>query len=389
MENDANTIKELGKMFRDKIEVCNDLLVFVNHFCEVTGGITGSFPRQLLELPFMLATYGDNPNKIYGNPEGKDIDMVIYDGVYNEEMTRKSINKLACAINDNCGSIELGQYIVTEILDATIYDNEEYDSIGRGNLHNIPHFQIDIHHKEDDKKKILLDIMGWYPDDFGGIKDGKHKYNSLWKSGDFDVNTLIYTANGIKTRMPDTFINIVNSIETKEAKCLIDLEMINEYANTQIHKISYMKQLAHFMGLRTKIVDNGYKMIGTIPEISIEKEEPCIITSYEPPYNKFKLECGHEFSVGSLTMILGTNEFKKECFLCRAPFVLKFSKTISEYVKKSYINYANGYSESNIENIKNDKQMESLEEYMKSIEISRSKPHKPLKKGHVTGHVYS
>ncbi len=392
-----DVVRELGREYKDKIGLSNDLLNCVSQFCEVSGGITGSFPRQIFELPFMLATFDlENAKEMFGNPAGKDLDMVIYDGVYDEYETRKKIEKFAKMINSNLNDISFGNYVVRDIVDATMYECLPTDSIGKQNLHNIPHYQIDTYHK-DNNKRIILDILGWYPDDIGGIKDGKHKYNPRWKSGDFDVNTIVMSRSGFRSRIPDTFTNIMHSIENREAKCAINLELINnEIPHVSSNwKISHLKQLGHFMGTRSKIVENGYKMIGTLPNSSIELEETCLITSSEAPYVKYKLKCGHEFSVGSLMMVLGTDKENAPtlcCFLCREAFRIDFVKTEPSVEPVSYIKYTKekDISAQDMKHIGNEiANTDTLEDIIKQSEKAKPKDEiNVVRQGHLTVHPY-
>jgi len=361
-------IRDIGTDFVAKIAICRSLLKYMKKDLNITGGIVGSFVRQMMELPFLMKDIykiTDDDMIGFGNPIDHDVDIVLVKEVYNKESIRNKIIKMMNSINDEVGKLKFGDYIVSEIVDVTITNVLQSDPIGKQHLLNVPHYQIRLDRSDTDidnldsnlvvvlgdtadennvtQRSIIIDIIGWYPE------QDKNYYNphltncnitsEMWPVVDFDVNSLMMEKNGFhiksmlgKVNTIDLF-DIFENIEKRRAKCLIDLQGLHKQmvcVSDVTSKLICLKQLSFFIGNRMKILSNGYnKVIGNIPDYGIEEKEECHITHCSPPYLVYKLECGHDFSSVALMSSMQKNvsdNFNFVCHKCRKDFKLKFSE---------------------------------------------------------------
>ena len=358
-------LRDVGTDFTDKISICNSILKYINRYMNVTGGVVGSFIRQMMELPFLMKDVykiNDEDTECFGNPIDHDVDIVLIKDIGDKykHNTRRAIINVMNRMNKEIGKLKFGDYIVSEIGDVTVISVDEFDPIGKQNLLNVPHYQIRLDKSETDiynlnsslvvvlgdeesppdrSRSIIIDIMAWYPEyDPGSIERNNKRYYSkilptLWPTTDFDVNSLVmsktgFTANSTGFNLFDMFENI----EKRRTRCLIDLKQIHNemnYCPDKIGKIICLKQLSFFIGNRMKILSNGYKQItGNIPDYGIESEKEDKITLSIPPYLVYKLECGHDISSHVLTSLMQKNTAENFNFLCNKcgkDFKLKFS----------------------------------------------------------------
>jgi len=364
-------IRDIGTDFVAKIAICRSLLKYMKKDLNITGGIVGSFVRQMMELPFLMKDIykiTDDDMIGFGNPIDHDVDIVLVKEAHNKEIIRNKMIKMMNSINDELGKLKFGDYIVSEIVDVTITNVLQSDPIGKQHLLNVPHYQIRLDKSDTDidnldsnlvvvlgdttdedennvtQRSIIIDIIGWYPE------QDKNYYNphltkcnitsEMWPVVDFDVNSLMMEKNGFhiksmlgKVNTIDLF-DIFENIEKRRAKCLIDLQGLHEQmvrVPDATSKVICLKQLSFFIGNRMKILSNGYnKVIGNIPDYGIEEKEECRITHCSPPYLVYKLECGHDFSSVALMSFMQRNvsdNFNFMCHKCRKDFKLKFTES--------------------------------------------------------------
>lgn len=360
-------IRDIGTDFVSKISICRCLLRYMKKHLNITGGIVGSFVRQMMELPFLMKDIyriNDDDTINFGNPIDHDVDIVLVKEPHNKELIRYKIINAMNSINSELGKLKFGDYIVNEIVDVTITSVSQSDPIGKQNLLNVPHYQIRLDESDTDidnldsnivivlddgpedqhntvHKSIIIDVIGWYPE------QDKNYYNpylkncnitpEMWPVIDFDVNALMMEKNGFhiknmsgKNNSVDLF-DIFENIEKRRARCLIDLQGLHQEmvrVSDMTSKLICLKQLSFFIGNRMKILSNGYnKVIGNIPDYGIEQKEECPVTHCSPPYLVYKLECGHDFSsvalMSSVQKNLGEN-FNFMCYKCSKDFKLTF-----------------------------------------------------------------
>jgi len=321
-DDDDKLMHRISCDYSDKFNICKDMLNFFRIYIpSVSGGIFGSFMRQLFELPFMLQNAGNLgaiENRGFGNPINHDLDIVIsikknQDIVLELIQCMKIINYITMRCKtENINKLYFGNYYVDDISDVSIKEINKDSPEGKINLVGIPHYQLKLCNKDNNKQYIMVDIMGWLPN----------------YTFDFDINTMIMTEQYIFS--PENIFDIIENIRDKTASVRYDIATVHkQFLDSQVksESITKLKQLSYFMGNRMKILTHGYnKILGNIPNTFVEYTDDCIITGFSPPYIAYELVCGHKFSVISLMMSMNktAEQFDFKCYLCRQAFIIKF-----------------------------------------------------------------
>jgi hypothetical protein len=291
----------------------------------------------------------------YGDSENHDVDITIYDSEesYNNNMDKfydmiVLFEKLEKINSDN--NI-FNKYKIKKIYDITLNcDNERRElkrrqdriteisrylqdyqphyttkvanlekSI-RQKFNGIPHFHI-ILHNHDNNTYIIIDLLG-YP-----ICDTEYNINN-----DIDVNTLYMTTNGIQSKFD--FFTTMESIIQRRGILKINIEnMVSDLATKPLNfneKSRIYNNIVNFIGLRTKILANGYTSIESdtkIIDIYLEKEKICEISDLHPPYIGINFDCGHSLSVMALAGLVNiqNNQYTEfiGCPYCREKLLPK------------------------------------------------------------------
>jgi hypothetical protein len=315
--------KSMKNMLED--EIYHDVI-------SVTGG---SFTRQFLEVPFAMADLYSCPG--YGNCIGRDIDIYLFKTPDNDSNTKKERMikafdemKRFLDLHEIVGPIikapKFGQYTLIEIIDTTVLNTKIGDPPGKTSLLNIPHFVCIF--QDEENVQLVVDIVAWKP----FIDKSINKTVSNWSIGDFDVNKIIMTSEGISVENQN-FFEILNHISTKEASCFIDIKQLHDIINqpiTRQEKIPQLNQFVFFITNRMKIISSGYTMSSNkshLPKIKIELDEPCVITQMSPPFPSLLLDCDHCISImGYYGIINEEYEYTEalNCPLCRNDLRVKF-----------------------------------------------------------------
>lgn len=294
--------EDIAQCFIEKIGVVNALIKSIDTiYKNVTGMnseayVYGSFVRQLFEFNVQ------NDRDIgYGNPINHDIDMTIFSkqetfSAYMEVFAKiiSFLTGLAMVVTENG---KFNGYTLIAVKNVTVGNTTTQTM--RQRIEMIPHYHL---YFQKGDKLIKIDLLAYPPAPSDDV---------LWPNGDFDINSLKLSKNGIETmhhsiNILDVLYNIVN----KQAVCRIEFdELLAPVQNNHVtfdQKSGAMLQLMFFLTNRLKIMEVGYKDIYSstvIPEFYIEKEENCHITQEAPPYINIKLECGHNLSISALTGI--------------------------------------------------------------------------------------
>jgi hypothetical protein len=342
-----NFLKSVGEQFSNRVisglELFNSIKDYIKKDCGINlnGGISGSFVRQLFELPFSLAE--EFQDESFGNPKDHDIDIVL--SMYNNNIELYGREEVCESFIKYCNELDsyikyhnlnqqkvkepkIGTMTIISILDITITTDKilDTDAIGKKNLIDIPHYIIKT--LDNNNKLVVFDIMAYFPS------------GNIWPSGDFDCNSLILTNKGIQlydNYSESTLSDILYRISKKEAKCLVNFEKIQDIIFsgnlTRNEKIPYYKQIGFFFANRAKLLAYGYNKLSSdfkIPKYLIENNEDCFVTCCKPPYINMVLKCGHKLSVmaymGELTK--GKKEFSEvvQCPYCRADLAVNLEE---------------------------------------------------------------
>jgi len=318
----------------------------------LSGGVTGSFIRQLLELPFALAEGFTTDG--YGQPNGHDVDIVLFEelGARNAKLIGSVLSAYCHELNnlikmhdinpEKVTAPKFGSLDVISVSDVTLKkeDMKQDDAIGRKKVADIPHFVLNC--VDSDENLYTIDLLAWLP-----LTDDK------WPTGDYNVNSLILNKNGLKLtkgiKGKTSMMQILHCIANKEANCLIDLHTLhvdafsNNYYDMGYSAKSNLMQIGFFFTNRAKIMAYGYNKMSSkfkVPKFSIENTDECYVTSCKPPYINIHLECSHKIStmafMGEITK--GKNQYKDQfaCYLCRKPMRILF-----EDIKESKIEVLN------------------------------------------------
>jgi hypothetical protein len=312
--------------------------------------IYGSFVRQAFEKIF-ISTPDESG---YGNSQNHDIDISIFDSeeIYNNNMESfyNLIDILELMeniddehnLNSEFSDIKFGEYRVVKVYDITMnchYEKRElkrkqeltgylqyYSQIEnlkktiRQKFNGVPHFHVILYNKNENTY-IIIDLLG-YP-----IADNQYNIDD-----DIDVNTLYITRDGIKSK--SDFLTTIESIIKRRGIIKIDMETMKNDLETKTltftEKSKIYNNIVNFLGLRTKILGNGYENLESetkIPKIYFETDDRCEITDLIPPYIGIYLECGHKMSVMALSGIVNIqkNEYSEYigCPYCRQQLLPK------------------------------------------------------------------
>jgi len=335
------------------LTLINFIKFFESNIPQSSCKIYGSFVRQMFEKIFI-----SKPDESgYGNSLNHDVDITIFDSeeTYNNnmEMFYNVIDSLELLekINTESNDITFGDYTVVKTYDLTMncdYEKRELkrreERIAqlsqylqnyqptfttkdmnlqkslRQKFNGVPHFHIILYNK-DDSTYIIIDLLG-YP-----IIDKEYNIDD-----DIDVNTLYITHEGIKSKS-DFFTTLESIIKRRGILKMNTESMIMDLQTktlTFTEKSRIFNNIVNFVGLRTKILGNGYEQIESntkIINIYLEKDEHCEITDLSPPYVGIHLECGHKISVMALSGIVNIhhNEFSEYigCPYCREQLLPK------------------------------------------------------------------
>ena len=324
--NNQIKYKKQTEHYKDKINVSISLISLIESICKnsyVT--IFGSFTRNMIEKIFM-----SNSENGFGDPINHDIDIIIFDNIDDFNKDKKyfyDIITLFKIVAHNpiysFNETELYGYKIIDVDDKTLREEDitSYNGIGKRYLLNNPHYNIIMKKGEN---IIKFDLLAY--------KVINNKF--LWNN-EYNVNSLLLNSDGIFTAIKDkknNFLNILNSILTREVVCNIDYESIlsNFLSKIRLEKIQILNQVIWFLTYRTKILSLGYKKITSnykFFDYYIEKDEPCDITGNEAPYIKIKLNCNHNISLMALAGIpnIRTSEWTEsiKCPFCREDIELK------------------------------------------------------------------
>lgn len=316
-----------------------------------TCKIYGSFVRQLFEKMF-ISSYDETG---YGDSENHDVDMTIFDSeesyINNKEQFYTIIELLENLQKIENNNITFNNYIIKKIYDLTLncdYEKRElqkrqerieqisvylqnYQPIYntkvanleksiRKKFNGVPHFHIILYNIDDDTY-IIIDLLG-YP-----ISDTEYNIND-----DIDVNTLYITKEGIKSKFD--FFTTIESIIKHRGILKMNIESMKNDLETKSltfnEKSRLYNNIVNFIGLRTKILANGYNQIESdkkIIDIYLEKNNICEITDLHPPYIKINLDCSHSISIMALAGLVNiqNNEYTEYigCPFCREKLLPK------------------------------------------------------------------
>lgn len=335
------------------LTLINFIKFFESYIPQSSCKIYGSFVRQMFEKIF-ISTLDESG---YGNSQNHDVDITIFksEETYNNNMemfynvidTLELMEKLNTDSNNNA----FGEYTVVKTYDLTMncdYEKRELkrreERISqlsqylqnynptftikdmnlqkslRQKFNGVPHFHIILYNKNDNTY-IIIDLLG-YP-----IVDNEYNIDD-----DIDVNTLYITRDGIRSK--SDFFTTIESIIKRRGILKINFEsMIYDLKTktlTFTEKSRIFNNIVNFLGLRTKILGNGYNQIESdtkIIDIYLENNEICEITDLHPPYVGIHLECGHKLSVMALSGIVNIhhNDFSEYigCPYCREQLIPK------------------------------------------------------------------
>lgn len=351
LSDENNTLKEKLKMFEeeklnfenqkkitDNFRTKTDFVVkffkFVKNNIHVSHSIKifGSFVRNMFEKIYL--NIDDKTG--YGDCRGNDIDMVIFDNIYEYTDNKlyfdtfiDKLRKIMMINNISSDKILIGQYYLMNIKANS--DDLKYISYVLKFINN------------NDKTELIIDMNTYL------IKNGdSSQYNHPLYNIDFDVNAIYLCESGFKidgiTTEFDMF-DTLNNIMNKTAVSGIPFSDYSKDAEEglRIKKVDALKKFNQFILKRIKIMDKGYKLKGVygLPDFRIEKFEPCEITMFSPPYPVIKLKCNHEMSLMSFAGILfkRVSEYSEKiaCPMCRETLLPKILMCAPEKISEPKI----------------------------------------------------
>jgi hypothetical protein len=339
-----NKNKSIGKAYKDRMEIYTTLwnnlksqfITMINpDIIKPNGGITGSFIRQLFELPHAMAN--DFSEKGFGNPIGHDLDIVLFLNLieYDKPIIADAFHKImkkyqehitfSCLNPDIFKPIEIANKKLIQICNVTLSDTDlnPCDPIGKRVLIGIPHYVLKF--KDISDSTIFeVDLLAYKPNTTDG-----------WTNTDFNVNGLVMGEFGVACdHHNSTFNDFLTSIARREAICHINFDEINYHATIpgvlREERVPYFMQIAWMLRNRFKILNYGYKNIvssnTSLIDYSIQTEDDCCITSCAPPYYDIKLKCSHKISLMAYIGIIEESKFDSSeairCPLCREDLVV-------------------------------------------------------------------
>lgn len=372
------------------LTLINFIKFFESNVPQCSCKIYGSFVRQMFEKMFI--TNLDESG--YGNSQNHDVDITIFESeeIYNNNMdqfynvidTLELMEKLNTDVNNTFGEYtviktydltmncdyekrelkrreeriaQLSQYLQNYQPKYTTKDINLQKSL-RQKFNGVPHFHI-IFFNKNDNTYIIIDLLG-YP-----IVDNEYNIDD-----DIDVNTLYITRDGIKSK--SDFFTTIESIIKRRGILKINFEsMIYDLKTktlTFTEKSRIFNNIVNFLGLRTKILGNGYNKIECdkkIIDIYLEKDVICEITDLHPPYVSIHLECGHKLSVMALSGIVNIhpNDFSEYigCPYCRGkliPNLIENNITLQDIPNRDTIQML--YNTGNIKSIEDKEIIENI-----------------------------
>lgn len=316
---------DINEDIKQKIKTTFDFINFVKTICKTSDpSIFGSFPRMLIERSF----YGLSELDGYGNSINHDIDLYLYETKYDyREIEFKTLINILQFMKSN---ITFGDYKIDSIHDKTINITSRVTGNAIDRLLDVPHYVIILKKSE---KIIKYDLLAY-----------KIELTNSW-TNEYDVNSLSINRRGFHCDKPffDTITNIMN----RTAECCIDfykLILPLSQSGVRLDKVKILNDVLFYASMRTKILSIGYKQIynqkfGNIV-LSIEKNECCPITSFQPPYIQLELVCNHKCSLMALAGIINVRASGDtesiSCPFCRQTLIPKINVTSNPNRLKSY-----------------------------------------------------
>jgi hypothetical protein len=303
-------ISEIGHDYKIKMELALFIINILKQSVEcsfMNPSITGSFTRQLLELPFALENTFSTAN--FADPRNRDIDIIVANnfgsGTTHSQCVTAAIDILMGIIQKNPHE----KFTLLKSYNVSINKINKNDTVGKKALYNIPHCKL-IFQYMSTEKHIEIDIIGWKPMSLQG-----------WTNIDFDVNGIMLNNKGFSTQYSANFLDTIINISEKKCKSLVNCKNIYDHGYSNASTLS---QLLFFVCNRMKIITNGYSIEAAenIPVIKIERENKCIITGDKPPYPLFHLECDHWISISSLIKNIQKSDF--HCHICDCDIKFKW-----------------------------------------------------------------
>lgn len=323
--NNQIKYKKQTDHFKDKINVSISLITLIESICKNSNvTIFGSFTRNMIEKILM-----NNSENGFGDPINHDIDIIIFDDIDAFNKDKKYFYDIITLFKIIAHNpiynldTDFYGYLIIDVDEKTLREEDisEHNGYGKKYLLNIPHYNIIMKKGEN---IIKFDLLGYK------VKNNKFLWNN-----EYNVNSLLLNSDGIFIATRDSknsFLNILNGIQTREVICNIDYESIlsNFLTRTRQEKIQIINQIIWFLTYRIKILSLGYKKITSnykFFDYYIEKDEQCDITGNEAPYIKIKLNCNHNISLMALAGIpnIRTSEWSEsiKCPFCRSDIELK------------------------------------------------------------------
>jgi hypothetical protein len=311
------------KTYKNKVNFAFTFLSFLGK----NACIYGSFVRKLFDYSLRLDKI---QNKNTGSLDNSDINFYFYLYDYGDknkvsyqfyELIRHiEVSTLLSKYNNSINPFEINGYVyINSSFKFNVYDN--YDKI-------IPRVILQFKHKDHlqstkPEHYINVDILAW-------------KKN---ENVDFSVNSFIINNNGLVYNNDSKyeFIQYIQDITNNETCYIKDLKRYQDLAFPSQSesvprevKVKHLKKLYNMISMTClRIINNQYSIYGLVPEIEIESNEDCYLTSCKAPYPKVLLECDHWISLMGYRGILdkGENEFTQsiKCPLCRNDLKIKFT----------------------------------------------------------------
>ena len=327
-----NKVSQIGEEFETKMKLIGHILghsrdvgCYTLHEDHVNLNLTvaGSFVRQLFEIPYTL----QNKIKVegYGDPRGRDIDIVLFDNKANFSNVIKFYTGLIHILKKYSN-----EFILFNVVDVTILGSLHRGASitpGLRAMINIPHYKL--YFKTSKLGPFEIDMIAWKPE-----------HNDLWNSHDFSVNDISLNSQGFSVSNENTdrgFLHVLEDIRDRRAMTYIDLKKIHDksIAKGVIDKSIFM-QIIFFITERMKICGSGYNICSEtqLPIMYIERIKVCSETLCEAPYPILMLKCKHEMTLPSIVQNLYKNS---TCTHCESPIRLLFGVTSYKFTKGIHI----------------------------------------------------
>lgn len=302
--------KCIQENFNAKLKLITYIMTKIPPNNYINPTLHGSFVRQLFES---VISDSNEHNINYANPINRDVDILIDCNTVTEINNQHMITGIITTLLDKLKSESNNFCELKKISNVKISYN--YNSTpGKNSLVNIPRYKL-LFLIKNTSTYINVDISSWKP-----------ASTSKWYNVDFDVNRLEISHKGLCSQNMSHLIlwQVINSICTRKTQCLINLYKLGSHVeHTHTYK-SDMLQLLYFYCERFKIIESGYTIYSPtlLPNIYIEQDEICDVTSCKPPYVVFELNCDHIITMPNLAVMISNNNFM--CPTCSKLISLKF-----------------------------------------------------------------